>query len=771
MLKKHLFFLVFFVGSSSVYAQVVSEKLQWSQPKNASGAAKPNPDATLSKALTGSLAQQKKAEGDRKWVECVNLARSNFGKYASIKGWILPSWLRCARELGEEKKSTESLTQALKAVEANLSLQLAGPWKNQIFTEMVKARFVLIENTEKSNPTETWRQIDLLLEQKDRLDRPQKARLYEKAGELSQAKAQLKAAQFFYEESLSEQDAKATRDKLSSILFALNDKATEKKTTAETEEKGLTSENEEKFEDRIRASVKSNDAMVLLEDCISYLNRFPTGRRAKWAHEKVLDIYSGLLELPSSDKEKLERSQALQNRALSLMERADATRISEWARQLHRKSDYIGSQRLAEKALESLQKSNSAAILLYVAGRSSQIRGDYKRAKKHLEQYVEMHGGGEDVVEVLFRLGLTHIRLGQASSAVAIFEKLLAQKNIDRYELSSRYWLARCLQSTNNTRALTEVQMIMDKYPFSYYGLRLRLERGGGFLDWPTPLKATKPISGEYYLAPAQKKILDRLQLLANNGWFYEATLELADLPTPNEAMVKVLLAKKLTDLHLYPLAIRMINEAGDLDSDLRALDVVSMSFPQVYKNLIEAQSLKQKLNPTLVRSLIRQESAFGLRAVSTSNALGLMQLIPPTAQEVATELGMRNVLIPEDVFNPEINVQMGTYYIAKMIRQFGGNVPMGLAAYNAGPTRMNGFVHARTEIKDLMAQPSSDPWDEIWFDEIPWFETSFYVKAILRNAMIYKVSEKTFEAGVSAAADQRRVQFGSVLWSDLVLQ
>lgn len=122
---------------------------------------------------------------------------------------------------------------------------------------------------------------------------------------------------------------------------------------------------------------------------------------------------------------------------------------------------------------------------------------------------------------------------------------------------------------------------------------------------------------------------------------------------------------------------------------------------------------------------------------------------------------------IPEDLFVPDINIRMGTYYIAKMIKQFGGNVPMGLAAYNAGPTRMQIFVKARPEVELLTKKPSSDAWDELWMDEVPWFETSFYVKAILRNTMMYKVLERSSEKN----PDLRRVQYGSVLWKDLVLR
>jgi len=193
---------------------------------------------------------------------------------------------------------------------------------------------------------------------------------------------------------------------------------------------------------------------------------------------------------------------------------------------------------------------------------------------------------------------------------------------------------------------------------------------------------------------------------------------------------------------------------------------VITLTLPQIYKDLIQEQAIRQKLSPYLVRSLIRQESAFGPRATSTSNAYGLMQLIGPTAQEVATELGLRGISIPEDVFMPENNIQMGTYYIAKMIKQFAGHVPLGLAAYNAGPHRLKLFVEARKEVSDQMQKYSSDPLDEMWFDELPWYETSFYVKAILRNAILYQLAEKAS----AKDPDQRRVQFGSVLWANLVL-
>jgi soluble lytic murein transglycosylase len=197
---------------------------------------------------------------------------------------------------------------------------------------------------------------------------------------------------------------------------------------------------------------------------------------------------------------------------------------------------------------------------------------------------------------------------------------------------------------------------------------------------------------------------------------------------------------------------------------EVRSLEAMQMVYPQEYQKEIFEQAQKQKLNPLLVKSLIRQESAFGQKAVSTSNAYGLMQMIGPTAQEVAEELKINGLEIPNDLFQPAINIRMGTYYIAKVIRQLGGHVPLGLAAYNAGPHKVISFLRMRPELLTLPRSVSGDFKDEIWFDELPWSETSFYVKAILRNVLVYKMLEKS-NGGVSSS-----IKLDQVLWSDLVL-
>jgi soluble lytic murein transglycosylase len=176
---------------------------------------------------------------------------------------------------------------------------------------------------------------------------------------------------------------------------------------------------------------------------------------------------------------------------------------------------------------------------------------------------------------------------------------------------------------------------------------------------------------------------------------------------------------------------------------------------PKSYGQWIESEAKKYNLDPLLIRGLIRQESAYSLRAVSTSNAMGLMQMIPPTAEEIARKLKMK-VHIPDDMYRPEINVPMGTFYVSDMLNQFSQNVPMALGAYNAGPVRLKSWLELRPEVAALKEKHSSDVLDELWFDELPWTETSFYIKAILRNVLIYQL------------IDKGPVTLKPVFWSDL---
>jgi len=137
-------------------------------------------------------------------------------------------------------------------------------------------------------------------------------------------------------------------------------------------------------------------------------------------------------------------------------------------------------------------------------------------------------------------------------------------------------------------------------------------------------------------------------------------------------------------------------------------------------------------VDPALALGIIRQESSFDIGAVSPSGARGLMQLMPFTAQAVAKQLGSATSLVSltED---PAHNMRLGTQYLAQMLQRFDNSLPLAVAAYNAGPHRVDEWLaengDPRTSVIDMVD----------WIELIPFNETRNYVQRVMENVEVYR--------------------------------
>jgi soluble lytic murein transglycosylase len=133
-----------------------------------------------------------------------------------------------------------------------------------------------------------------------------------------------------------------------------------------------------------------------------------------------------------------------------------------------------------------------------------------------------------------------------------------------------------------------------------------------------------------------------------------------------------------------------------------------------------------------LALALTRQESSFNAAAVSTSGALGLMQLLPGTARDVAGRVGVPFI---QDKLtrDPAYNVQLGSQYLAEMLAKFGGSYELALAGYNAGPNRVARWL-------ETIGDPRGGKIDMVdWIEMIPFRETRNYVQRIMEGVGVYR--------------------------------
>ncbi|MBX2860599.1 MAG: transglycosylase SLT domain-containing protein [Vampirovibrio sp.] len=172
----------------------------------------------------------------------------------------------------------------------------------------------------------------------------------------------------------------------------------------------------------------------------------------------------------------------------------------------------------------------------------------------------------------------------------------------------------------------------------------------------------------------------------------------------------------------------------------------LKLLYPVYFPENIKKQAGTNNIDPLLVQSLMREESYFNEFAVSTSNALGLMQLLPTTAKEVAGWVGRRSFKAP-DLFIPEINIQLGSRYLGHLHQLFNGNSMLSVGSYNGGPNAMKRWVKASPHIK-------SDP--DLFVENIPYEQTRKYIKKVYGSFWNYnrlyrtgaQEHTKTAEAG-----------------------
>lgn len=158
-----------------------------------------------------------------------------------------------------------------------------------------------------------------------------------------------------------------------------------------------------------------------------------------------------------------------------------------------------------------------------------------------------------------------------------------------------------------------------------------------------------------------------------------------------------------------------------------KSYDDLTIRFPLRHVQLVQRYAHKRGLDPAVIYSIIRTESAFMADARSPAGALGLMQIMPATGRETARRIGAK-LANARALLDPTKNVTIGSAYLKQMTDRFGGSFAMAAAAYNAGPHRVRAW------------RPKSGcvPAD-IWIDTIPFTETRRYVRRASFYTAVYQ--------------------------------
>lgn len=421
------------------------------------------------------------------------------------------------------------------------------------------------------------------------------------------------------------------------------------------------------------------------------------------------------------EDEALEEFRAL--RAMAIPPALAARNLEQWARLRGRQGRTGDVATLREWLLEAYPGSPEAVEVLW--GRASQRddAGDLDGALRLYARIVEAAPDHARAGEGLMRTGRILLGRGLLSEAAGTWEGYLADHPGGRRWEEASYWGARArLASGDTTAARRLVARLVRDEPFSYYSVLAAELLGQAF--------QVELAEGRTPASPAwMAEGLARLDLLAAAGLSAGADSEEARLTEQarGDADALLSLAEALVRRGRVISGINLGWELrrGGAPWDGRLARVV---FPLPYRDLLVREARDQGLDPGLVAAVIRQESAFTADIVSHAGAVGLMQVMPATGRELARRLGP-TPFSESHLRLPEVSLHLGSAFLRDMSRRFGGDLPLVLSAYNAGPSRAERWRRY---------PEAADP--ALFTERIPFDETRGYVKFVRRNLAVYRV-------------------------------
>ena len=193
--------------------------------------------------------------------------------------------------------------------------------------------------------------------------------------------------------------------------------------------------------------------------------------------------------------------------------------------------------------------------------------------------------------------------------------------------------------------------------------------------------------------------------------------------PVPTEDAIHI--ARMLADEGFYADSIRVIRFSLKNQEDTATKEQLELLYPRPWSEIVSKYAAEYRLPEYLLHALIRSESFFQPRVVSGAGAVGLTQLMPATAADIAKKLKVTDYSLTD----PEINIRFGAYYLAEMIRRSDNRIMPACFAYNAGISRVRGW---QKKAQDLP--------DDLFLESLEYAETRDYGRKILSAAAVYGV-------------------------------
>jgi soluble lytic murein transglycosylase len=362
---------------------------------------------------------------------------------------------------------------------------------------------------------------------------------------------------------------------------------------------------------------------------------------------------------------------------------------------------------------------------------------------------VNFYPGAAEVTPAQFYIAWqAHESKNLAESSRLLTEHLAsyADRNTD-FRGKAAYWAARDSERSGKlAEARAIYQGLQARYDANWYGYLAKqrldtMNRNGNVprKDFPADSPVGRAVANLQTVSVAEETAgpkedaglakADQLSIIGTDDWALEE-LAVASAAAPASPRVNLAIARiyraKNDNVQALNILKRSYPDYSQMKPEEMRRDEWDIFYPLAYWDIISQESRARSLDPYQVAGLIRQESVFNPRAVSSARAYGLMQVVVPTGVLTAKKYGVDRSVTMDSLFEPRLNVQLGTAFLKDQIDKY-GRIEYVAAAYNAGPGRV---VQWRASLPLEL--------DE-WAEAVPFRETRLYIQGVVRNTLQYK--------------------------------
>lgn len=301
------------------------------------------------------------------------------------------------------------------------------------------------------------------------------------------------------------------------------------------------------------------------------------------------------------------------------------------------------------------------------------------------------------------------------------FDKLYRGVKSPISRARAAYWAGRASDTFQDKTVQKRWYQIAAQMQTVFYGQLAAAELG---FAQSLPHAAPPKINAQEQHYFESRELVQAAALFARAGMHKEAGRFLnAFVSSEDNAKAYYFAANLAVETGLLKDAVRISKSATK-----KGMFLTAQSYPVITERLRGID-----LEWALIHGIIRQESMFDTKANSPAGALGLMQLMPPTAREVAGKMG-KPYSKAQLTLNPNYNIALGSYYLEELVNRFDGSYPLAIASYNAGPGRVGRWL-------DTLGDPRDGDVDLLdWIEMIPVYETRNYVQRVLEATYVYRL-------------------------------